>query len=449
MYRRVFTDRETNELILYGLNGDDKFEIDSAVSSRIKVRIVGGKGKDSFNLRGNVRNRIYDLSTEKNVVLHRRKTDLDFSSNPSVLDYRSTGFEYNRFIFPQLDFGFNAEDKLLLGLGFSSRTQGFRKDPYSTYQKLTTLAAINRGAFQAKYTGIFNQVVSNEDIVVNAELQTPTLNNFFGYGNGSVLNKNLPVSYYRTRYKFLATDLMIRRRFNDIFQFSAGGTYYRYWNSFEDNKSRILAVPANIGKDSTGVYATKQYAGVKLKLDINYINSELFPTRGITWFTTVNSLGGVNKNSSNFADIQTDMTIYAAISDISKVSGILRFGAGRIYSKNYEFFQAKKLGFNSNLRGFRRDRFAGKGMAYGSGEVRFRLFKSRSYALPGDVGLLAFTDIGRVWQKGENSKKWHNSYGGGVYFVPFNIVAVTASVGFSNEDKLFNFSVGTKFNLSF
>ena len=449
MYRRVFSDKETNELILYGLNGDDKFEIDSTVSSRIKVRIVGGKGKDSFNLRGNVRNRIYDLSTEKNVVLHRRKTDNDFSSNPAVLEYRSTGFEYNRFIFPQIDFGYNAEDKLLLGLGFSSRTQGFRKDPYSTYQKLTTLAAINRGAFLAKYSGVFNQVISNEDILVNAEIQTPTLNNFFGYGNESVFNKNLPSSYYRTRYKFASADLLVRRRFNDIFQFSAGGTYYRYWNTFDDNKSRILAVPSNIGKDSTGVYATKQYAGAKLKLDINYINSELFPTRGITWFTTINSLGGLNKNSSNFADIQSDMTIYAAISDISKVSGILRFGAGRIFSKNYEFFQAKKLGFNSNLRGFRRDRFAGKGMAYGSGEVRFRLFKSRSYALPGDVGLLAFTDIGRVWQKGEDSKKWHNSYGGGVYFVPFNIVAVTASVGFSNEDKLFNFSVGTKFNLSF
>ncbi|MEJ7610991.1 MAG: hypothetical protein WKF88_07410 [Ferruginibacter sp.] len=449
MYRRVFTDRETNELILYGLNGDDKFEIGTAVSSKIKVRIVGGKGKDSFNLRGNIRNRIYDLSTEKNVVLHRRRTDIDFSANPSVLNYRSTGFQYNRFIFPQIDLGFNAEDKLLLGVGFTRTTHGFRKEPYGTYQKLTTLAAVNRGAFQAKYEGIFNALVSTNDLVINAEVQSPTLNNFFGYGNETVYNKNLPIYYYRTRYKFFSGDLLIRKRYNDIFQVSAGGTYYRYWNSFDDNKGRILAVPANIGRDSANVYGTKQYAGLKAKFDIRYINNEIFPTRGIIWFTTFNSLRGLNNNSRSFSDIQSDMTIYAAISDISKVSGILRFGAGRIFSKDFEFFQAKTLGFNSNLRGFRRDRFAGKGMAYGSGEVRFRLFKSRSYALPGDVGLLAFTDIGRVWQEGDESDKWHNSYGGGVYFIPFNILAITASVGFSKEDKLFNFSVGTKFNLSF
>lgn len=55
MYKRDFDSRYTKELRLFGLNGDDKFEIDSNVRSRIKVRIIGGKGSDSFYLRGNVR----------------------------------------------------------------------------------------------------------------------------------------------------------------------------------------------------------------------------------------------------------------------------------------------------------------------------------------------------------------------------------------------------------
>ena len=449
MYRRVFSDKETKELILYGLNSNDKFDVEPDVSSRIKLRIVGGKGDDTFNMRGNIRNTLYDLNTEKNIILNNHKTDNDLSSNPNVLSYSGVGFQYNKFTFPQIDLGYNAEDKFLFGLGFSSKTYGFRKDPYASFQKLNTLVAINQKAFEATYQGIFNRAVAKNDIVVNAEIKDPVLNNFFGYGNNSVYNKNLPVTYYRTRYKYAAANIMIRKRYNDIFQVSAGPAYYRYWNKYSDNNGRILGVPANIGKDSVSIYSPKQYFGGKVKFDINYIDNEVFPTRGVTWFTVFDYMEGINNNSHRYTDIQSDMTVYASISDISKVSGVFRFGGGRIFTDNFEFFQAKTLGFNSHLRGYRNDRFAGRGMAYGSAEVRLRLFRSKSYVLPGDVGLLAFTDLGRVWQKGEQSNKWHESYGGGFYFIPFKLVAITASMGFSPEDRLFNFSVGTKFNLTF
>ncbi len=82
-------------------------------------------------------------------------------------------------------------------------------------------------------------------------------------------------------------------------------------------------------------------------------------------------------------------------------------------------------------------------------ELRVKLFKSESYILPGDVGLMGFYDLGRVWQRSESSRKWHYSYGGGFYYAPFNLVLVSATYGISDEDQLFNFSLGTKFNLTF
>ena len=448
-YRRSFIQKETKELVLYGLNGNDKFVVDDNVSSRIKLRIVGGKGSDSFNLGGNIKKTLYDLSTEKNIIENSRRTEKRLSSNPQILEYKNTGFQYDRFVFPQVNFGFNAEDKLLLGIGFTSKKFGFRKNPYASLQKLTTLAAINRGAFQVRYDGIFNQILGTKDLVVNGELVTPTLANFFGYGNESNYNKNLPLNFYRARYKYGSLNVAVRKRFNDIFQIAAGPSYYRYWNVYEDNKNRILSIPSVIGKDSAGLYATKEYLGGRVKLDINYINNEVFPTRGITWFTSFTSLKGLNNSSKTITDIQSDMTIYASISDLSKVSGVLRFGGGKIFSDEFEFFQAKTLGVQNYLRGYRRNRFSGRSMAYGSGELRFKIFKSKSFVLPGDVGLLGFADFGRVWQDNENSKKWHNSFGGGVYFIPFNIVAISATVAVSKEERLFNFSVGTKFNLTF
>ena len=330
-----------------------------------------------------------------------------------------------------------------------SRTLGFRKSPYATDQKLSTLVSPSNSAIRLKYEGEFNQVIGHNDVLFNAEFVNPTLNNFFGLGNKTMFDKSKNISFYRVRYKYASADLFLRKRFNEILQLSVGPTYYRYWNSYEDNAMRILGKPGLQGMDSASIFGTKDYLGYKAKFDINFVNSEIFPSRGITWFTTFTSLYGANKNSNRLTKLQSDMTIYAKVSDLSRISTVLRFGAGRIYSDKYEYFQAFTLGANSYLRGFRKDRFSGSSMAYSSAELRYKLFTSKSHILPGDVGLMGFFDIGRVWQKGESSKKWHNTTGGGVYFVPFNLIMLSATVGVSEEDKLFNFTLGTKFNLNF
>ena len=89
------------------------------------------------------------------------------------------------------------------------------------------------------------------------------------------------------------------------------------------------------------------------------------------------------------------------------------------------------------------------GSAYGSLELRVKLFEVKSYFLPGPLGITGFYDIGRVWLKGESSRIWHSAYGGGVYFVPFNKFMVSASVGFAAQERLFNVTLGTKVNLTF
>ena len=449
LYSRSFDPSVTRELRLFGFNGNDKFKIDSDVSSRIKLRIIGGKGEDSFDLRGNISNHLYDLTTEKNVLLNRSKTTNEMSANVDVLNFKNTGFQYNQFTFPKLNLGFNAEDGLLLGVGMHSRTFGFRKSPYATDQKLSTLVSPSNSAIRLKYEGEFNQVIGHNDVLFNAEFVNPTLNNFFGLGNKTIFDKSKSIFFYRVRYKYASADLFLRKRFNEILQLSVGPTYYRYWNSYEDNAMRILGKPGLQGMDSASIFGTKDYLGYKAKFDINFVNSEIFPSRGITWFTTLTSLYGANKNSNRLTKLQSDMTIYAKVSELSRISTVLRFGAGHIYSDKYEYFQAFTLGANSYLRGFRKDRFSGSSMAYSSAELRYKLFTSKSHILPGDVGLMGFFDIGRVWQNGESSKKWHNSTGGGLYFVPFNMIMLSATVGVSEEDKLFNFTLGTKFNLNF
>ncbi len=453
IYNRSFNPKITKEVRLYGLNGNDKFEIDEGTTSKIKVRMIGGKGNDTFNIKGNVRNSIYDIistdTAEKNNIINKRKSNIELSSNPAVNEYKPLGESYNIYRLPRLSFGYNNEDKLLIGFGASAKTFGFRKDPYSTYQQLSVLLAPVYGAYQIKYQGIANSILLKKDILFNAEYVHPTLNNFFGFGNTTLNNTLNPTEFYRVKYHYFQTDLLLRKRFNSFLEISAGPSFYHYSNKFINNKNSILAKPALLGFDSTSIYSAKDYVGGKMRMDINFVNNEIIPTRGIRWYNEFSVMGGINKNSKNISKITTEMTVYASLNEERKLVGIFRFGGGHIFSDKFEYFQALTLGANNFDRGLKKQRYSGSGLAYASAEGRVKIFQSQSYILPGDIGVIGFFDVGRVWMKGQTSHEWHKSYGGGLYYSPFDIVVLAATVGISDEDRLFNFSLGTKFRLTF
>jgi outer membrane protein assembly factor BamA len=184
-------------------------------------------------------------------------------------------------------------------------------------------------------------------------------------------------------------------------------------------------------------------------MELNNVNSDLLPTRGVLWNTQLTALAGITNTSKPLTQLTSDLTLYSPLAGVDKLVSVLKIGGGHIYSKNYEYFQALNLGQNNVLRGFRKNRFAGSGLAYGSLELRAKLFNSKSYYFPGPVGLIGYGEAGRVWVRNEESKKWHPSYGGGIYYAPFNAAIVAGTIGFSPEEKIFNFSIGTKFNINF
>jgi hypothetical protein len=449
MYDRIFDPRITKDIRLYGLNDDDKFEIDSTVKSRIRISIIGGKGNDTFDVKGHVINYLYDLTTEKNLIQHKSRTRNLFSSEPPVNYYSILGFNYNFNRFPRLNFGYNMEDGLYLGPGLVRRTFGFRNKPYATEQRLSSLYALNKGAYQWKYRGEFNHFFRNNDVLINIDYVNPTLNNFFGLGNKTKIDPQHDLKFYRTRYNYAEAELLFRRRFFERLHIMFGPVVYQYWNKLSDNKDKILAKPSLIGLDSASIYAKKTYFGGKLAVNFNNLNNELFPTRGVQWNTEFVSMAGLTKTANTITTLTSDMSVYASISEAANFIAVARIGTGHIFSKHFEYFQALNLGANNFLRGFRKTRFSGSSIAYNSLEARIKLMDVKSYLFPGTLGLVLFNDIGRVWLKGESSKKWHDSYGGGFYFIPFKLVIISVTMAFSDEERLVNFSAGTKINLTF
>jgi hypothetical protein len=364
-------------------------------------------------------------------------------------NYEIKGFKYDQLNFPRIVLGYNIDDKLFIGTGFSLRKYGFRKEPYASDQKFAALFALYKKAYQFSYSGEFVDFYRNNTLVINAKMSEPALNNFFGFGNNTVIDKSKDISYYRVRYDEAQLDVQIKRRPFAKLSISAGPSVYHYWNKFSDNKSYILANPSVVALDSAAVYGAKTYVGGTANFEFNNINSELFPTRGVSITGKFTSLYPVQGNSYSLNKAEGNMTIYASLKDPTRVVTILKIGGGNIFNDKFEYFQAMTIGADNNLRGFRKTRFSGQSAAYGSLEFRLKLLKGRSYILPGQVGLIAFGDAGKVWYNGANSGRIHTAYGGGFYFVPFDVVIISAAMAFSKEEQLFNFSIGTKLNLTF
>ncbi|MGH2565960.1 MAG: BamA/TamA family outer membrane protein, partial [Ginsengibacter sp.] len=334
MFDRVFNHRTTRYINLYGLNGDDIFEVDSSAQSKIRLRIIGGKGRDTFNIKGNIRNIIYDYKPDNNYIVNGHRSKNSISTDPDANLYDITGFNYNSYRLPLFNISYNSEDNVNAGLGYSLKTYAFRKDPYSTYQDITGLYNFNSGKYQVNYNGEFNHVISNYDLVGHGSLFNTVLNNYFGSGNNITIDKSRNYDFYKVRYNYLSGDLLLRKRFHNLAELLFGSSYYYYLNHVADNNGKILSQPSFAGLDSADIYAGKTYLGGKIAIIIHNVNSDLLPTRGVYWNTVFSSLFGVNDNSRQITKLTTDMTVYASFRDPARLVTVLRIGYGHIFSEN-------------------------------------------------------------------------------------------------------------------
>jgi hemolysin activation/secretion protein len=152
----------------------------------------------------------------------------------------------------------------------------------------------------------------------------------------------------------------------------------------------------------------------------------------------------LNKYSTNFTRLNSDMSIYISSNNPAKLVIALRFGGG-INFGDFEYYQAQYLSGTQNLRGYRKFRFAGDKMFYNNVELRYKIKDFRTYLFPGTVGVFAFHDVGRVWYKDEVSKTWHRGYGGGIWLAPAKKIVATGFLAFSKEGAMPQFSIGYQF----
>src|SRR5690606_14824660 len=92
---------------------------------------------------------------------------------------------------------------------------------------------------------------------------------------------------------------------------------------------------------------------------------------------------------------------------------------------------------DDNLRGFNRERFYGRQMAYVQNEIRY-IKNVHSYYYNGKLGVFMLYDLGRVWIPHQNSNRWHSGYGLGVIVSPFNQISFEVAAARSAD---YNFNL--------
>lgn len=437
IYDRLFDPAVTGELRIYGLADDDSFVVRGG-SSPIMIRVVGGPGRDDFVNEGNGGRVItYDVTFEENTFsgnvagLRQR-----LSQDPRNNAYNRIFYKYN-ILDPGVVVAYNVDDGLFLGAKLRYTTQGFRKEPYAVQQTLAVGHALRTSSLFFKYNMDVIKLIGNTDLNVRADVRAPiNVTNFFGLGNETSKDvTSEDVRFFRARYDVVNVSALLRRQLQSWFRVYLGPTFQYYKVSEEDNQGKFLNLTAINGLDPATLYLPKSYLGAEFAMDINSRNNQVLPTRGFVLDAGARQLFGMNSQSNNVTQLRWDMSLFVSIVPRSPYVLATRFGIYHNFGR-FDFTQANYLSGTDNLRGYRRNRFAGRTMAFNNTEFRLKLFDFNTYLFPGAFGLLAFHDIGRVWVDNESSSKWHTGYGGGLWIAPVQRFVITASVAHSEEEKL-------------
>lgn len=454
IYDRTFLRSETKEIRLYGLNGKDEFKISGEVNKGIKVRVIGGTGKDEIKDESIVKGWskktwVYDTPGDNKLTLSKESKDKT-SSDPRVNEYNRKEFKYNNLT-PLVLLSLNDDDGLFIGGGFLYTNHGFRKEPFKSTHLMTGKFAPETEAYSFQYKGTFTELIGKWDLGLNLKALAPNyVTNYFGPGNESEYIQNASevfgnleddIDYYRTRFRQLSIETLLQKRVSERSTFSFG----HHWQAFQvsddyGGEDRFILTTAD-----QSLYDWKLYDGLVAKYEYDGRDNKYLPSHGTRANIDLRGYIGVNEEASNFTWFYGEFAYYKTIRLPAKVVFATRIGAGHNFG-DYEFYQAQILDGNSNLRGYRKTRFIGDSRIFNNTELRMKLFNFNNPVVPASIGLTVFSDVGRVWVEDENSNKWHHGYGAGIWIAPLNAIVLSIDLATSKEENLLGYlNLGFRF----
>ncbi len=444
-YRRTFYRGETQEVVLYGLDGDDVFDVSGEVNRGLVIAAVGGPGADRFTDTSRVRGlgkktRFYDTAAG-NAWAPGRETRVVRSDDPAIHRYENKTPSYHIFwgtVSPEVVLASDEDNGLSVGGGVRITRHGLRKRPYARAHSLTASYALGAGAVTLAYRGHYVADFGGWDALLDARWLGPnTIRNFFGLGNETEAPKDREETFNQTRLSQLTLAPALLKA-SDV------GVALRLGPRFEITDVRIDE-DRFIGQPEAGVpartFGNQWYFGGEAALTFTATDRLVNPRQGVRWTNTGTLNVGARDAEGTFTTLRSELVFYASPSLSPQVTLAARVGGAHTVG-DFPYYHANTLGGLENLRGYRNDRFAGRSSLFQNVELRVGLLDFATYLALGEAGLLGFFDNGRVWTDGERSRAWHQGYGGGAWLNFFGQFVLTGTYGVSEEEEAFTLKVG-------
>lgn len=441
-FNKVYSPDYTKEIWIYGLDDDDVFNAKTE-TSKIKVRIVGGQNNDVYEISENSKKLLaYDFKSKKNTL------DSAYGGEINLInDYNTNTYEFlnikasNNQVLPTI--GFNPDDGVRVGLIDTYTFNGFRKNPFTQQHTFNAAYYFATNGFDLGYRGEFAHVFNKVNLELHALFTSPNFTrNFFGFGNETVNNDDdepQGLDYNRVRIRTLkfAPSLV--------------------WRGFLGSKVRLGVAYENIEIEETedrfinefylenGEENHLSFFGVDAEYSYSNTDNEAFPTLGMAFALEGGFKTNLDESSRSFGYVIPSFSLDHKITADGRFVLATKFKGHFTIGNGYEFYQAASIGGDNGLRGFRFQRFSGKTAYFQNTDLRYSFRRTKTGVLPVTPGVYGGFDYGRVWFPGEDSDKWHNSYGGGFFLNGADVLSANFGLFNSTDGLRFAFGLGFGF----
>ncbi len=460
LYQRTLRPDETDEVRLYGRAGRDAFRVVGDGPRTIAVRVIGGASDDEVVApAGNVA--VYDTPDGLEIVEAGRGVEDRRSAAPDVNRYDPTEHVLgNKDTFPTL--GYRSTDGVLLGATRRWSVPGFRLRPFAATHLVSVNYATATGGFAGGYTGRMRQALGSFDLDVDAFASTPRYaRNFYGLGNGA---PDLAPELAQIDLARVQARAGLGIPIGEVFKLVVGPSG-RYADPGRDS---LQLAGSPVGRLPETALEGQAHLGGFARLAATTADNPLNPRQGLRFALESTVLAGVSGPSDTYGVVGGEVAAYLPLSLSPQLTLAVRAGAEHIVGE-FPFFDAVVLGGPGSVRGYRRERFAGRTAASASAELRTKLFDLDAYVLPLTVGVLGFADAGRVWSDFPScaevfgatecvrlseegiavdyedpfaSNEIQLGYGGGLWIGVLDRAVVNLTVGASDEATLVTFGFG-------
>lgn len=453
VYDRTFQRAETQDIRVYLERGDDRVIVRGTAEHSIPLRVIGGEGDDVFVDSSHIADHeitaFYDASGQNSFVkgadtrvderpyywappnnyfdveenkekpdkvprkIHEERRGRFLDLTAGYLDKR-TGSDNPRTWGRKMGMGglaaYQDGPGVIIGVGPMITDYGFRRAPFETEHSIRLMADF-KGDFGVRIYSEKHFEASPWSLSLLAQGTQLESNRFFGYGNDTPL---------------IDPELSMVMRDEILVQPSVGYAFNKhnrvslgpFFRAARPHQHPMR--PERIADMDGGA----EYTEGGLRIDMAFLNAKRTPRqqRGIDVLAG-GSMGGWD--NGGFGEVHGVVKAFAPVGPAT-----LAFRAGgKTVGGGAPFQESAFIGGLETVRGYWWERYAGDASAYGSAEAHIPLFRMTLLTRT-DIGLIGFTDAGKVWMDSESAGGWHTSVGGGLFLATVGqAISVTYAKG--------------------